>query len=422
MNTELINKAAMENSSRYNRPEIEQVALGCLMISTTFDLNPFDLTLDDFTTITHRDVFAFICAYFKENGCNPDMVTAWSHFKAQEKKYHVQLCEMIDVAVTPSLYPQYCTQLRRMTIERKTAELYWHWQGGRLDFEEYQEKIKGLDLAGKPVHPWQETLKDFSEALSGVRPKPKIYLTPFKTFNEKTGGFITGDFILISARPGIGKTGIMCNMAIDSAKREYSVAFLSLEMSTFSILSRFFGSELGIDTRSFRLSNLNASQQGSVAQTVLDWADFKIFVEDRRIAQFRDIERIIRENKPEVVFLDYIQLLHTGRHENRNSELDFISNRLKEIARIHRCVVVAGCQLSRKAEGKDNAELSDLRDSGSLEQAADMVIMLNPRDDNQKESIVQLDVKKSRNTGRFRTTVRYQKRYQRFDEIGEDKS
>jgi replicative DNA helicase len=417
IDTRKILDAGLETMTRYNRPEIEQVTLGCLLLGRTFDFNPFDLTVDDFTTIVHHEVFSFICDYFRENGCNPDLVTAWSYFKAQEKKYHTELCEMIDVAVTPSLYPQYCAQLRQMTIERKTAEAYWHWQEGRLEFEEYQEKIKSLELSGKPIRPWKEILKDFSESLSGKRPKPKAYLTPFEGFNEKTGGFLAGELILVGGRSGKGKTGLLCNFAIDSAVRGYSVAFLSLEMSAFAILARFFGSELNINTKAFRLADLTKHEQAVVGQQILDWADLKIFVEDRRISHLRDIERIIRDNKPEVVIIDYIQRLYSGRSENRNQELDFIINRLKSLAIRQQCVVIAAAQLGRQAEGKENAQISDLRDSGSLEQTGDVVILMNPREDKKDEAIIQLDVAKSRHTGRFKMTVSYHKAYQKFKEI-----
>lgn len=419
-NTAAIKQAGLDTLSRYTRPEIETAALGCLLVSRTFDFNPFDLVLDDFTTLLNREVFTFICDYFRQTGNNPDLVITWEHFKAEGKKYHKELCGMIDVAVTPSLYPQYCAQLRQITIERKTAEAYWHWQGGRLSFEEYQEKVRGLELSGKPVTPWTEMLKSFQEVMSNPILKPKTFLTPFDKINENTGGILSGELVIIGGRSGRGKTGLMCNMAIDSAKRGYKVAFLSLEMSAFSIMARFFGSELNINTRAFRLATLDPHQQVAVGQQILDWAELQIFLEDRRITNLKDVERVIRDNKPDVVFVDYIQRLFTGKNENRNMELDFIVNRLKSIAIRQQCVVYAAAQLGRQAEGKENAQISDLRDSGSLEQTADIVMLMNPREENKTEATIQLDVAKSRGTGRFRVNLSYQKQFQRFDEVTEN--
>jgi len=406
--------------SKYSRPETEQAALGCLLLSQTFDHNPFDLTKEDFTTATHREVIAFIQVYFKETGKNPDLVMAVDFFRAQSKAYHVQLAEMIDAVTSPALFSQYCAQLRRMTIERQTAEFYWHWQEGRLEFEEYQEKIRGLELSGKPVTPWAEMLMEFSDSISGKRPAPKVYLTPYKVFNEKTGGLFDGELVIIGGRSGRGKTGFLCNFAMGFAEKGYSVAFLSLEMSAFSILARFFGAKLSINTRSFRMARLSDEEKGKVGQQVMDWSGLRIFVEDRRITQLREIERIVRENKPEIVIIDYIQRLYSGRSENRNTELDYIVNRLKSLAVRQRCVVLAAAQLGRQAEGKESAQVSDLRDSGSLEQTADIVVLMNPREDRSEEAVIQLDVAKSRNSGRFKTTVKYQKQYQQFSEIGED--
>lgn len=420
INTEKILDASVEMLSRYERRETETVTLGCLLLGKTFDWNPFDLTLDDFTTVISREVFTFICSYFKENGCNPDMVIAWEHFKAEGKKYHTQLCGMIDLAVTPSMYSVYCTELRKMTVKRKTMAAFFDWQGGRLSFEEYQEKVKGLELAGKQITPWKDMLKEFGDALSGVRPKPKVYLTPFDEFDKKTGGLLSGELVIIGGRSGKGKTGLLCNLAIDSAKKGYSVAFLSLEMSAFAILSRFFGSELSINTKAFRLSSLTDHEKGAVGQQVLDWADLKIFVEDRRISHLRDIERVIRDNKPEVVFIDYIQRLYSGKNENRNQELDYIVNRLKSLAIRNQCVVYAAAQLGRQAEGVDNAKVIDLKDSGALEQTADQVWLLNPRpNDSKSETTIQLDVAKSRSTGQFRINLTYNKCYQKFTEVAE---
>lgn len=421
MDTQLIVDAGTESLSRYTRVETETVALGCLLVSQTFDFNPFDLTVEDFTNYIHREVFAFICEYYKQNGLNPDLVITWEYFKAEGKKYHTQLCGMIDLAVTPSLYPQYTSQLRKITIERKTAEAYWNWQGGRLSFEEYQEKVRGLEVGGKPITPWKEMLSDFGDSLSGIKPKPKVYLTPFKKFNEKTGGILGNELVIIAGRPGKGKTGLLCNIAIDSAKRGYSVAFLSLEMDAFSIMSRFFGSELNINTMAFRLSQLNDHELGAVGQQVLSWADLRIFIEDRRISHLQDIERIIRDNKPEVVIIDYVQLLYSGRRgDNRNQELDYIINRLKSVCRRQRCVIYAGCQLGRQAEEKENANISDLRDSGSLEQTADMVWIINPREDKKDMATIQLDVAKSRGTSRFRMNLEYAKTFQKFNEVSDE--
>ncbi|MGH9406291.1 MAG: replicative DNA helicase [Terriglobia bacterium] len=208
--------------------------------------------------------------------------------------------------------------------------------------------------------------------------------TGFEKLDTMTSGLQKGELIVIAARPSLGKTALALNMAAHAATTQRkSAAIFSLEMSKESLLIRLLCSEGRIDSHKLRTGFASHDDWGKMSKALGRLADAPLYIEDTpalSIMQIRAKSRRLKAEKGlDLVIVDYLQLITGhGRFENRNQEVSYISRSLKGIAKELGVPVVALSQLSRAPEaGKGRApELSDLRDSGAIEQDADVVIFI----------------------------------------------
>ena len=214
----------------------------------------------------------------------------------------------------------------------------------------------------------------------------------FPKLNEMTSGFQNKDLILLAARPSVGKTAFAITLALHAAKKEYSVAFFSLEMSKEQLYFRMISQEAQIELSKIRSGYLSKENISKVQRAIDKISGYPIFIDDTPSLTVLDIgaklRRLKSNGKIDLVIIDYIQLM-TGRglegigkskFENRNQEVAAISRALKMLAKEIDLPIIALSQLSRAPEKRsDSSEplLSDLRDSGSLEQDADLVLFLH---------------------------------------------
>lgn len=201
-------------------------------------------------------------------------------------------------------------------------------------------------------------------------------------------GLGRSDLIILAARPGMGKTSFALNIATNVAKKQHvPVAVFSLEMTKSQLVSRILSSEAAIDSQAFRTGGLSTSDWADLAQASEVMAKTNIYLDDTSSITIPEMKAKIRRinqdpAKPDIgaVFIDYLQLMSTGkRTENRVQEISEITRNLKIMAKELNVPVMALSQLSRSAE-KNRTDhrpmLSDLRDSGSIEQDADIVLFL----------------------------------------------
>jgi replicative DNA helicase len=220
----------------------------------------------------------------------------------------------------------------------------------------------------------------------------------FVDLDRLTGGMQRSDMIIIAARPGMGKTSLMLNIALNAARRFHQrVAIFSLEMSNEQIVQRLVSQETGIDSQRLRL--VEASSALSSANLYMDDTPSISPLQLRTKAR-----RLHAEHGLDLVIVDYLQLM-TGdtRSENRVQELAYISRTLKGLARELNVPVLAASQLSRAVEQRHDKRpiLSDLRESGSLEQDADVVMFIY-RDDmydqtSERKNVAEIILAKHRN-------------------------
>lgn len=220
--------------------------------------------------------------------------------------------------------------------------------------------------------------------------------TGFKELNKMTGGWQNSDLVIVAGRPGMGKTAFTLAIARNAAvMANKSVAFFSLEMSTAQIMQRLISSEAEVDQQKIKEGNITGAEMTQITTRMDKLNKVNLFFDDTAgltIMDFRKkVRKLKRDNNLDMVIIDYLQLMNANAGtdsktkiiSNREQEIAFISRSLKAIAKELNIPIIALAQLSRQTEsrggGKDKKHkpmLSDLRESGSIEQDADMVIFL----------------------------------------------
>jgi replicative DNA helicase len=221
-------------------------------------------------------------------------------------------------------------------------------------------------------------------AAEGVAEAVPYVLSSFTGLDEFLGGFQRSDLIIIAGRPSMGKTSLALNVARNAAV-EYGacVALFSLEMSRESLVLRLLSSESGVNLRQVRLGLHTETEERRIMEATGVLGEAPIYVDDSpqlRVVELRSkARRLHYERGVNLVIVDYLQLMQSdGRTENRVQEISYISRSLKAIARELDVPVIAVSQLSRAVEWRAShrPQLSDLRESGSIEQDADVVVFI----------------------------------------------
>ena len=235
--------------------------------------------------------------------------------------------------------------------------------------------------------------------------------TGFTRFDEMTGGLHPGELIILAARPSMGKTALALNMAQNVAVRsDKAVAVFSLEMSKESLLTRMLCASARVDSHKFRAGYLNADERRQLQSAAVQLTEAPIFIDDTAGANLMDIHAKLRRLQAErplgLVVVDYLQLMSgRGRFENRNQEVSTLSRGLKLLSKELSVPMLVLSQLSRAPEtrpGDHKPQMSDLRESGSIEQDADLVLFIYrpevyQRDREDLRGIAELIVAKQRN-------------------------
>lgn len=233
--------------------------------------------------------------------------------------------------------------------------------------------------------------------------------TGFMDLDSKTSGFQRSDLILVAARPSMGKTAFSLNLCQNAAtKNDASVAIFSLEMSKEQLVQRMLSSESHIPMQDLRNGKLKEEDWISLAKAMNSLSNCNIYIDDTPAISVLEMRAKCRKLKMEkgldLIMIDYLQLMSgNGKNESRQQEISTISRSLKALAREMDCPVVALSQLSRAPELRADHRpiLSDLRESGAIEQDADVVMFLYRDEyyfpDSEKKGIGEVIIAKQRN-------------------------
>ena len=264
--------------------------------------------------------------------------------------------------------------------------------------------------------------------------------TGFLKLDEMTGGLHEGELIILAARPSMGKTALALNIAQHVAMRpgeKQTVAVFSLEMSRESLLTRMICAGARVDQQKFRAGYLNQDERRRLAKTASEMVQAPLFIDDTSGTHLMDIHAKLRRLQSEhglaLVIIDYLQLMSgRGRFENRNQEISTISRGLKLLSKELRVPMLVLSQLSRAPEtrpGDHRPQLSDLRESGSIEQDADLVgfifreeVYKPDRED--LRGLAELQIAKQRNGPTGKVNLVFLKEFTKFEnrtnDLGED--
>ena len=266
-----------------------------------------------------------------------------------------------------------------------------------------------------------QRLQERKEAITGIP-------TGLNSLNSLTAGFQPSELVILAARPSMGKTALALNITQHVGTRtDSSVGFFSMEMAKEQIVIRLLCAEAQLDIKRARTGFISDREFEKLKLAGEALSQARVFIDESPALTVMEMKakcrRLKMERRLDIVFVDYIQLMRTsGRFENRNQEMSFISRSLKELAKELRIPVVGISQLSRapeKGRREPKPQLSDLRESGAIEQDADVVLFIfRPEyyhpDDESLKGLAEVSIAKQRNGPTGSVTLAFRRDHARF--------
>jgi len=267
-------------------------------------------------------------------------------------------------------------------------------------------------------------IKSHSKGITGI---PSGY----KKLDQMSSGFQSGDFIVLAARPSMGKTALALTIAGNAAAQGIKTGFFSLEMSAEQLTLRLLSAESGIAHHSIRNATISSEEWVELTNVAAKLAEMQLFIDDTAMLSITELRTKARKLKMEhglqLLVVDYLQLLHSKkRHENRHQEVSTISRSLKALAKELEIPIISLSQLSRAVDSRMDKRpmLSDLRESGAIEQDADLIMFLY-RDivynsDTENPALSELIIGKQRNGPTGTVFLNFSKELTKFEDIDQE--
>ncbi|MGH7561291.1 MAG: replicative DNA helicase [Gemmatimonadales bacterium] len=426
-------------------PEAEQAVLGAILLDQDAALRAAEL-LDHslFYRDAHRRLFR-AAVHLTEQRVVIDHITLRNELIRRDELEMVggadYLAELVDSVATAANLEHHARIIRdkailRRLIEASTAiiqEAYDGHQGAselldqaegrifRISQERRQEGFTRIKEMLWPTMERIETLQKSGKSVTGVP-------SGFEDLDNLTSGFQRSELVIVAARPSMGKTAFVLNVAANAAHGKHGVAIFSLEMSKDAIVQRLLCAEARVDSQRVRRGMLRDTDFSALARAAGWLQQCPIWIDDSpalTLLEMRSKARRLRaDNEVGLIVVDYLQLMRSPEHsENRVQEISDISRSIKGLARELEVPIIALSQLSRASEqrgGERRPILSDLRDSGAIEQDADVVIFIHrpeyyDRDDESKRGIAEIMLAKHRNGPTGDVTLAFHRELTRFD-------
>ena len=404
--------------------EAEQAVIGSMLIDPEcIPVVIEQLRPDDFNTEENRRIFETIYSMFN-NAMRIDAVTVLDQLKSaglyDDAGGRAYLMQLMDVTPTAAGVREYAAIVRDKSMLRAIAQagaeiekLAFEGGGTAADIAELAEQkiynvrqgreIKGLSHLKTVIMDLYAQLDERSRSDSDI---PGIS-TGFRDLDHALTGLNKSDLILVAARPGMGKTAFALNIALNAAKAsKKDVVVFQLEMSKDQLASRFLASEALIESQKLKTGNLAEEDWIKIARATNVLAKTRIYVDDNPAITVAEIKAKCRRlgDGLGLIVIDYLQLMQSGgrRSDNRTQEVAEISRALKIMAKELNVPVVCLSQLSRAAEQRADKKpmLSDLRESGAIEQDADIVMFIYRDDyyneDSEQKNVAEIIIAKNR--------------------------
>ncbi|MCX7955511.1 MAG: replicative DNA helicase [Patescibacteria group bacterium] len=407
--------------------EAERSVLGAILIdSEAMSLVAEFLRPEHFYTPEHKIIFSCMMILYEKQ--QPiDIVTIQDELKKTDSLKKIggktYLADLINTVPTSANIEQYGMIVKDHFVRRSLIDLSSRMVEKAFDnkgdvkklLDEAETSIFGLSQAHihkdfielkEILAESFERLEEFMKKGAGLRGVP----TGFVDLDNKLAGMQDSNLIILAARPGIGKTTFSLNIALNTAiKEKNGVGFFSLEMSKEELVDRLLVGASDIDAWRLKTGRLSDDDYKRLTDAMAELSEAPIFIDDTPGASIIEMRTKARKLKMEknikLLIIDYLQLANAGRfYESRVNEVSAVSQGLKNLARELKIPVLAISQLSRAVEnrGGKKPQLSDLRESGSIEQDADVVMFLYQEEEtedllDQNKRLVKLFIAKHRN-------------------------
>jgi len=383
-----------------NNVEAEEAVLGAFLIDpeAIYKVLAF-LKSDDFYLQKHRWIYESVIRVHERR--EPvDFITLTTELEQQDHleavgggAYISQLISAVPSAISVESYGRLVeqTSVRRRLLEA-AGDIARFAYDERLPVDQVvdhaEKALFGVSQkrSTRDLQPIQEIVPryyDHIEYLYEHRGELMGVPSGFRDLDRVLGGFQRSDLLILAARPGVGKTSLLLTFALRAAEKRKVVALFSLEMSAEQLVQRLVAQISGIDAQRLRLGQLKDEEWPAFAEAIGHLSELPIYIDDTpsiTALQLRTkCRRLASERGLDMIFLDYLQLMDSDfRSDNRVQEVSYISRSLKGLAREIDVPLMTASQLSRAVEQRQDKHpvLSDLRDSGSLEQDADIVMFI----------------------------------------------
>jgi replicative DNA helicase len=427
--------------------EAEMSVLGAMMLDKSAVGSVLEI-LDEsaFYRDSHGKIFQAIVSIFERNE-PADLMTVTEELKRTKQLERVggrvYLASLLENVATTANVTYHAEIVLKRAVRRRLIQVAteivaqgYEGEGGEfelLDSAEQQifsireKRLKpGFVPLERVLHDTFEAIEKLHDRKGGVIGVP----SGFSKLDELTAGFQQGDLVIIAGRPSMGKTAFALNVARHAAvEAKTPVAIFSLEMAGYQLAQRMLCSEARVDAHRVRAGTLPDQDWQKLSISVGALAEAPIYIDDSPALTALQIRakarRLLAEKQIGLVVVDYLQLMQGARGaESRQQEIAIISRSLKGLAKELQVPILALSQLSRAVEtrgGERRPQLSDLRESGALEQDADVVLFiyrgeLYDRDNEELKGRAELIIGKQRNGPTGTVHLTFNSRYTRFDE------
>ena len=407
------------------------------------------LTADDFYRPEHRMAFeAMINIYARKD--IPNLLTLTEELRASGKLNDAGGIEFVlslgNIAFTTAYTEIYCRTIKEKATLRRLIKIgeeiardaYEAKKPLNNILDEAEQKILSISFQSDQAEfeHIESILQRAFERINKAINNPKGLTgveTDFTDLDKITSGFQSSDLILLAARPSMGKTALALNIAMNAALNNNIVAIFSLEMSKEQLGHRLLSSYSGINSQNLSTGNITNEDFDNLINTQEYIRKAKLFIDDTAgisVLELRSkARRIKNEHGLDFIVIDYLQLMQgsivKGRDYNRQQEISEISRSLKSLARELKVPILALSQLSRSVEMRADKRplLSDLRESGSLEQDADIVMFLYREEyydqETENSNTAELIIAKNRNGPTANVKLQFDKECMRFASLAQ---
>ena len=425
--------------------EAEQSVIGAMLLDQEAIITASEiLVAEDFYNPQFKTLYNAMIALYQE-GKPADLVTLQNKLKEQEVPAELCSVEFISGIIssvpTSANIKYYADIVKEKSVLRRlirvsesiTNECYQDTENLDQLLEQTEKQI--FDVVQNrstsdfvPIRQVAlETLESIQNAAKTVGAVTGIS-TGFYDLDARTAGLQKSDLILIAARPSMGKTAFVLNIAETVAiKNNVSTAIFSLEMSRVQLAKRLISMNSKVDSQHIRVGNLADEEWGKLTESTILLGESSLVIDDTpgiSIAQLRSKCRKLKlENNLGLVIIDYLQLMSgsgSRKNESRQQEISDISRSLKALAREIDCPVIALSQLSRAVESREDKRpmLSDLRESGAIEQDADVVMFIYRDEyyhkDSEEKGVTEIIIGKQRNGPTCTIKLKWLAEYTKF--------